>query len=49
MELRRMEKQNEINNRLREKGIDICIITETKLNKNDIVKVRGFDIINKNR
>lgn len=41
-------KQAEMNNRLREKEIGVCIITETKTNKDD-VKIRGYDFVIKNR
>lgn len=41
-------KQAEMNNRLREEGIDVCIISETKTNKNDIIELNGYDFVVKN-
>lgn len=36
-----------MNNRLRDKGIDVFIVTETKTKKDDIIKINGYDIIHK--
>lgn len=34
---------------MREKGIDICLITEVKTNEENIIKIRGYDIVIKNK
>lgn len=36
-----------MNNRLRDKGIYVFIVTKTK--KDDIIKINGYDIIHKKR